>query len=482
MRAQAVRVSALLRRHALMTLAVAAGAMVRLLFVAAYAKPFVIVPDSAEYLRSAQTWVPPTFRPFGYSVVLAVLEPLGDLRVVYVVQHLAGLALAVAVYAFLVRRGVRRWLAVIAAAPLLFDSMSISLEHYVMAETLFLVLVIGGTLLLMRKATPTVTVAAVAGLLLAFGGLTRTVGLPLGALALVYLVVRKAGWKACTAFVAAFAVPVVGYVFWFHSHYGVYGTAEQPELPLYGRVTQIVDCDRLQLTPQERELCPPEPLGQRHAPDWYWLGRVPDPPNPAISTFNAKVLREQPLDLVVRWAIDTSFFFRQAMPRDREECLRYVWVPMNRPRDTGCYPAEAANTSFYPWAEDSWGSPAPAPSSGLADLVRDYAAETRTPPLLLIIELIIVVVGAVRWRRRPRFAGDDGRDAVMAAVTGFALLGLSVAGSMYDLRYSLPALPLFGVGAALAANLLLDKKEAKAAAVIEPGSSPSDRSPAGASA
>lgn len=469
MRAFTRSAAAVVSRHWLITAAVAVAVALRMLFVAAYVRPFIVVPDSVNYLDSAATWVPHNFRPFGYSAFLSVLAPLGDLRVVPLVQHLAGPALGVAIYAFLVRRGVRKWLAVLAAAPMLFDQMSVSMEHFVMADTLFLTLLTAAMLLLLRETAPSAGVMAVCGLLLALAGLTRTVGLPLGALALGYLLIRKAGPRACAAFAIAFVVPVAGYMVWFQSQHGVFGVAEQPELPMLGRVSQIVECDRLELTPQEREFCPPEPLPERHAPDWYWLGRETHPPNPAISSFNAKVIREQPLDLIRRWAVDTSYFFRYDLPGEREECLYNVWVPQRR-FPPGCYPPQLLDKSFRPWANGDPGMLV-VPETARANVVRIYLTQARTPPPVLWLVLVVVIAGAFRWRARrmPRLNGADGRDALMATVTGLALMGLAVAGAMFDLRYLLPALPLLGIGAALSANLLLDKRNQP---VTEPDASP----------
>jgi hypothetical protein len=46
---------------------------------------------------------------------------------------------------------------------------------------------------------------------------------------------------------------------------------------------------------------------------------------------------------------------------------------------------------------------------------------------------------------------------LFAAGMALALLSLAVAGAMYDVRYSLPALPLLGIGAVLAAEQLIGR-------------------------
>ena len=50
-----------------------------------------------------------------------MLEPVGGLALVAAVQHAFGLAMGVALYALLLRQGAPRWVATVAAAPVLLD-------------------------------------------------------------------------------------------------------------------------------------------------------------------------------------------------------------------------------------------------------------------------------------------------------------------------------------------------------------------------
>jgi hypothetical protein len=322
-------------RHALFIAVLAIGATVRIVYMNAYPSIFMVDPDSLDYLRAAADWTPNATRPFAYSLILSLMSPTHDLTWVAVVQHVTGVVLAISIYVWLCRRGVRRWLATLAAAPVLLDAGQISLEHYVMAETLFTVLIVAFVLLLLRRKTPGIGTAVGAGVLLAAAGLTRTVGLPLFFLALGYLLVRRSGWRACAGFAGAFLIPLAGYAVWFHGQYGVYGFSQNPSLILYGRVAQIVDCDRLtNLTPRERRLCPAEPLGQRHAADWYWLVGSERralqfaPDDPVFASFDHKVMLAQFGDLAWQWAKEMTFFFRVASPDDRVTCLSRMWVPL----------------------------------------------------------------------------------------------------------------------------------------------------------
>lgn len=65
--------------------------------------------------------------PLGYSYLLVrpVLLAGGGLAAVTAIWHLLGLAMTTTVYALLTRRGVNRWLAAIATAPVLLDAYQV---------------------------------------------------------------------------------------------------------------------------------------------------------------------------------------------------------------------------------------------------------------------------------------------------------------------------------------------------------------------
>lgn len=485
-----------LAAHGLFALMVVAAIALRLEYAVAFPRIFLVAPDSVDYLRAAATWTPNDIRPFGYSALLAALRPTGNLSAVTAVQHVAGPALAGAVYGCLYRRGVRGWLAALAAAPVLFDAWQLSLEHYVMAETLFGVLCVGAVLVLIRPGRPSAGTAAAAGVLLAAAGLTRTVGAPLGVLAAGYLLNRRSGWRPAAFFAAAFAAPMAAYVMWFHHSYGVYGFTRNPSLVLYGRMAQVADCDRLpELTARERRLCPAEPLGHRHAADWYWLVGADRPAlrfapdDPVFAGFDHKVLRAQFPAVARQWAKETSFFFRVAAPDERAICLNRLWVPVpGKPVPLPwCYPHPATTGSFDASLDLAATRTAPADSrvARARTYLERYLALARTPPVALAAAVVVTLLGSLRvplaarprcrrTRRLPgrarrlrwvpalprapgllRIRGADGRDALFSLAVGGALLGLAVAGSMFDIRYALPALPMLGIGAALAGNQLL---------------------------
>ena len=91
--------------------------------------------------------------PQGYQALLRLLEPVGGLALVAAVQHVFGLAMAVALYAVLLRRGAPRWVATLAAAPVLLDAYQLQLEQTIMPDVLFETMIAAGlVVLLWRRA------------------------------------------------------------------------------------------------------------------------------------------------------------------------------------------------------------------------------------------------------------------------------------------------------------------------------------------
>ena len=97
-RAQAVTAA---RHHWLVSVLLVAGLVLRVLAQIGY-RPALLYVDSLKYLYGAS----PGSDPLGYRLVLKVVLVVGDLGTVAAIQHLLGLAMAVALYVVLLRRGV----------------------------------------------------------------------------------------------------------------------------------------------------------------------------------------------------------------------------------------------------------------------------------------------------------------------------------------------------------------------------------------
>jgi hypothetical protein len=245
------------RRHWLMTLLLVAGLALRVIAQIAY-RPALLYIDSLKYLYNA--W--PGTDPLGYKGVLQVILFFGDLQTVAAVQHLAGLAMGVAIYAVLLRRGVPRWLAAVAAAPVLLDAYELQMEQTIMPDVWFEVLLLAGVVMLLWQPRP--TLRAVIGGGLAFG-LSATVwqgGEFLILPAVIYAVIASAvaGWRyrarAGVVMAVAFALPILLYMtgsLVFSGHFWLSRTGTSS---LYGRVAVAADCATLKVPSYERVLCP----------------------------------------------------------------------------------------------------------------------------------------------------------------------------------------------------------------------------------
>ena len=80
--------------------------------------------------------------------------------------------MGVAIYAVLLRRGTPRWLAALAAAPVLLDAYELQTEQTIMPDVWFEALIVAGLVLLLWRPRPTPRAIALAGLAL---GLSVTV-------------------------------------------------------------------------------------------------------------------------------------------------------------------------------------------------------------------------------------------------------------------------------------------------------------------
>ena len=153
----------------------------------------------------------PLYPLFIAGVVWALGE---DLRGLALAQHLLGIVTVVATY-FLGRAMFGRLAGALAALAVAISAPLLIYEHYILAEPLFIPLLVLGLLLLvlaMRREGGRRSVAALylgGGVVLALAALSRPIGqalLPIGPLAI--LVHHWGGWAAWRSTVRASAVPI----------------------------------------------------------------------------------------------------------------------------------------------------------------------------------------------------------------------------------------------------------------------------------
>jgi hypothetical protein len=148
-----------LRRHWALALLLAAGLVLRVMTQLAY-QPALIYIDSKKYVTNEWEGADPV----GYTLLL--LRPVlwfGNLMTVTVVQHLLGLAMAVTIYALLLRFGAPRWGAALATAPVLLDAYQLQAEQTIMPDVAFEVLALAGLVVLLWRRRPTLALAVTGG-------------------------------------------------------------------------------------------------------------------------------------------------------------------------------------------------------------------------------------------------------------------------------------------------------------------------------
>ncbi|MGH3761435.1 hypothetical protein [Actinophytocola sp.] len=484
---QARRAAALragLLRHWLIITLLVAGTVLRVLAWVAY-QPALLFGDSFRYLDYVGEYPPNGLHPIGYSLfVLGPVLAVGGLELVTAIQHVAVLAAAVASYALALRLGVRRWLAALAAAPLLLDAYELQIEQMIMADAWQQVLLVALLWVLIGRGAPSPRRAALGGLLL---GVALVFKLIVGALvipALCYLVIAGGAWRAwrenwriiaarSLAFLAGFAVVVVSYGAYFTVSTGQVGLSHTTGNVLYGRAAVVADCDTLELSPLLRNACPKEPRSQRH-PDRYahrgadakW--RDSFPPGTDIRevqrSFAWAVVRQQPLNVLGGITEDFLKGFRPV----REDAPGDVTV-LRWHFTEGYQYYNHPQTSTEYTERFSGRAPSDVPSLGL--FLRTYQLSVGyTPGTLLGIFGIVALLAGFGLGRARR----SGIRSAALLTAGMALtILLASAAFEFSWRYQLPGLVLLPLAGVLGLTALLERRRAH---LTQPAGSRSGRS------
>jgi hypothetical protein len=445
------------RRHWVFLAVLGVGIALRVVTQIAY-RPALLYIDSYRYLGNLHDLSPTkTSQPIGYELFL--LRPLlsvGNLAVVAGVQHIIGLSMGVAIYALVIRLGARRWLAVLAAVPVLLDAYQLQIEQNIMSETLFIALILGAVVLLLWTRPPTLPALAIGGALFGLAATVRAVGLALVVPGVVFaLVAGTGGWQRLVRAITigfAFLVVVSAYTGYYWIRAGDVGFSRGDAYLLYGRAATIVNCRGLELPDFERVLCPKEPLGERLGPNEYahhspYPGRVVLPPGKSRDTvlrdFSRRVFVHQPLDFVKRFATDfvkVFTFRRTTFPGD---------VVLERWQFQRHYPTfELDPTS----ATRTYGGGKPRIIEPLATFLRGYQLSVGYLPGSFLAIAFIAALMAAAGVGRARWSG------LRSACLLPALCGLSVllAADLFHFswRYQLPALVLAPLAGALGVTAL----------------------------
>lgn len=430
----------LLAGHRLFAVVMVAAAGLRVLTLLGYRPGRIYYDDSYSYLQLALHPKPSEgFRNLGYPLLLWLLRPFHSIPVVVAVQHVLGLTIGLMVYALLRRRNVPAWGAALATVPVLFDAQMLQLEHAVLSDTLFIFLVVAAVVTLVWSPGLTTRAAAGAGALLALAALTRSVGLPLLLLILLYLVMRRIGRRPLAVAAVTGLLPLALYAGWYRAEHGTFALSGVDGVSLWARTMTFADCGVIRPPSTEAPLCPNGSY-QDAASEYVW---APGSPinrmagglanNDRARSFAVRAILAQPLDYLGAVAHDVS--------------LAFHWTPARHPKRVtpafGFAKGRWAPAGVPPWARQSLQAYAPGttavyhsaePYSGFLRRYQ-YPAYLRGPFLAAIL-----LLGALGIRR----------GVLLAWGVAVALLVLPVAALDFDHRYVLPVVPVACMAAALA--------------------------------
>jgi Dolichyl-phosphate-mannose-protein mannosyltransferase len=447
--------SSWLGRHRLMVALVAIGVVLRVVEMLAY-RPALLFPDSFRYLNEAQHFYLSESRPTGYGLALWPIAHLtGSLPVITACQHLIGLGLAVACYAFLLRRGLPRWGAALAVVPLLLDPLQLVLEHYVLSDLVFEALLVLACLLLLWHHRPGTRAVVVAGFAVGFAGLVRGAGSFLLVVFVVALLCLRPSWRQVTAFVVAAVVPLAGYAFAYHQAHGQFALVGSGPRFLYARLAPNVDCHADRLPAYERMLCPAQPVGERPNTDYFMWGGGEGPayhvpPShgmtraQVIKDFDKRVVRAEPLTYARLVLGDAAAGFAPTRTHDVPGYPSYYWL----------FADHNWSLDLFPWFAQVHHEQYPLSSEPTAArFLTSYRQVLWTPGPLLGL-LLLAGVAAAGGLGRARGSGQRVAVGLLVACCAVTLL-TGAAFSGFSWRYQLPQIPLIPVAGALGLAALL---------------------------
>jgi hypothetical protein len=455
-----------LRAHRGFAIVLAAGLILRLAMLVSYPPAFVSSADALNYLGLA--WQPHFVgvlpdRPSGYPMFLDVLEVFGRRpMLIAIVQHLFGLAIGALAYFVLLRRGVRRWLAAAAAGLLVFDAYALTMEHWVLTETLATFLVVTALCLTAaseRRAWP----LALAGALLAYAVTVHTASLFAIPVWLVYVLWKRRSVRHLIVGLVPLLAVALGYMTWHQHVAGTFQITDMHGWFLYARVGQIGTCGDAKVPKEVQDMCPLMPGAPTDTRTLLWGGSV----SPAYEVFGGPTQGGLGADGVLgRYALaivlDRPWTYTQMVGRD---VLRY-FDPTDQ-SETGVLMLKDLPTPIPPdhLVMQQGSMPGYHPTRrAAAGLLSDWSrVDYAVRPVLGLfgaLALGFTLVGIVggRWVAVPRR-----REEFLFLGAGWLLVVGATATSAFVLRYMLPAVPLLIIGIAFALDDAISLSRAEAA-------------------
>ncbi|MCP9979565.1 phospholipid carrier-dependent glycosyltransferase [Actinomadura madurae] len=431
------------------------AALLRLVAMLGY-QPVMFFNDSFDYLNVAMDPYPHPLRPDGYSFLLVLLKPFHSFALVAALQHLMGLGMGVMIYALLRRKfRLPGWGAALASAPVLLDAYQLQLEHLVLSDTMFTFLVMCAVTLLLWHDRPTWKIAAAVGLIVGLAWLTRSVGMPVLLGVLVYMLIRRSGWKLMAVTLAACSLPVLAYAGWYKADSDKFAITESNGIFLYARVYKFADCHQMKNLPvSEYPLCTEPANRLPNSQDGIWNARSPlnrytgtrfSPENNALGNdFAKRAIIAQPVDYLQVVAHDFFRVFRwdRTVFPDEATYSQYEFRKTARPLPDWHMPrGGTASQDAKGYEHGDARTQVVEPFAGVARGYQDvfYLRGTMIGGILLVGLAGLVPL----WRR---FGGA----ALLPWTLATGLLLAPAATAEFDYRYVLPAVPLAALAAGMA--------------------------------
>lgn len=443
---------------------VALALAVRYYLRTVYAPMAATMADSMAYLGMARDdlWQDPG-RNSGYPLFLRLVHAMSDSPTVTIgVQHVLGVATGLLAFATARRLGVSRPLSLLPAALVLLSGDQILLEHTLLTESLFTLLLVAGLYAAVRAVgaagRAAVLWAATSGVALgaAFG--VRTAVMFLLPVVVVWAALATPGplrrRAATTGALALGMLLVVGtYLGAQNAAVGTWQASRAPGWALYARVAAIADCGRFTPPAGTAGLCETTPVAQRNGPDYYgWVGgparRVygqSPAGGPQLSAFARAVVLAQPVD-----------YARMV----GEDFLRYFVPPWWHVRPYGGVGdeltdidrrapglEEQVNQALASWYEprvQDVDTPALRRLATLQDVFRVHPGVLLAMTVLGSVALVVC--------RGARRAG-----AALMMATTLLLLLVPVATAIFSQRYAVPVAAPVGVAAALGLSVIAER-------------------------
>jgi hypothetical protein len=494
-----ISLAALLRRHWLLAILLAAGLTLRVLAQIAY-RPALLYIDSLKYLYGAY----PGNDPPGYLLVLKPFLAIGNLDMVAAGQHLLGLGMAVALYVVMGRRGVPRWLAALATAPILLDGYQLQIEQTIMPDTLFEALIVTGLAILVWAPQPKRWMIVAAGFALGASAPVRQIGEILVLPAVIYLFVVIPGWRAkltkAATLCAAFALPILAASYRDYVAIKHFALAPYAQSTIYGRAAAAANCQTLRLPAYEQSLCPtrreqalgPDRLDHgAHSP----IKSYKPPPGlhgyMIASDFSHRVIRQQPLGVLRAVAGDAVKVFALQRVQAAGD------TPISRWQFQVAYPSYPPYIAFQRgrlrFAETTpsgqlkvlgrgqpFGGGPPAVARPVASFLRVYQlGGGYTPGPLLLLAAVAGLLGSLGvLRRRGTLAQRE--TAAACLVNVLAATGVLLGSDVFEFswRYQLPALVTLVPAGALGTTVVIGFLTARRGQPAGPPVSPQPVGPA----